>query len=70
MKYNYGQEVVVKDSAPVKYKPTCTGWIVGIRTADTEKVAREFNTIVGAGIYLIEFDDYPSGIEIPESFIS
>ena len=70
MKFEYGQSVIVSESAPKEYKPNCNGWVVGKRTADNEEIANEFKTSVGTGIFLIEFDDYPSGIEIPEIFLS
>jgi hypothetical protein len=69
MKYDYGQSVQVINSAPSTYKPDCKGCVVGIRNADTQAVATEFNVKVGTPIYTVEFDDYPAGIEIPENFL-
>jgi hypothetical protein len=67
--FDYGQTVRVTESAPEKWKPSSTGWIVGMRRADSEQLANEFNTYKNAMIYLVEFDELPDGIEIPEEML-
>jgi hypothetical protein len=69
MKYNYGEKVRVIRSAPSELKPGQLGWVVGYWTISTSELAIEFNQEIGSGIYTIEFEDKPSGIEIPEMFI-
>jgi hypothetical protein len=70
MKFEYGSKVKVTDTAPLKWKLASFGWVVGYREVDSEEVAAEFKQQIGTGIYLIEFEDYPRGIEIPEPYIS
>ena len=50
-------------------KPGQWGWVVGYWTISTPELATEFNQEIGSGIYTIEFEDKPSGVEIPEMFI-
>ena len=69
MKYDYGEKVQVIRSAPSGLKPGQWGWVVGYWTISTPELAHEFNQEIGSGIYTVEFEDKPSGIEIPEMFI-
>jgi len=69
VKCEYGQTVRVASSASSRCRPGSTGAVVGYRTADNPIALREFDQEIGTGIYLIEFEEYPRGIEIPEMYI-
>jgi hypothetical protein len=69
MKFEYGKLVRIVSDAPPKWNPDRKGWVVGYRTIDNPVAAREFNQEMGTGVYLIEFEENPSGTEIPEAFI-
>jgi hypothetical protein len=69
MKFDYGTEIIVNESAPPKYKPGNIGWVVGYREIKSIEMSNVFNQDIGCGIYTIEFEDDPDGIDIPEPYL-
>lgn len=67
--FNWGDSVIIKESAPKNYNPGYIGCICGMREIESTEEAKEFDVEISTKLYLIEFDDGNS-IEIPGYFIS
>ncbi|WP_068468630.1 hypothetical protein [Candidatus Protochlamydia phocaeensis] len=67
-KFDYGDTVIIKQNAPLCYKPGCIGSICGIRVINSIEIAKRFNQNINSELYLIEFDN-GQAIEIPKSFL-
>jgi len=66
--FNWGDTVIVKHTAPKRYKPGLRGCICGMRTIDSVEVAMQCDQMIDSELYLIEFDDGET-LEIPEYFL-
>jgi len=67
--FNWGDPVMIKQTAPECYKPGSIGSICGIRTINSLDIAQQFNQAMNSELYLIEFSDGKS-LEIPKAFLS
>ncbi len=67
--FNYGDVVVIKQDAPLCYKPGSWGSICGVRTIDNLDTSQRFKQPLNSKLYLIEFDDGET-LEIPQKFLT
>ena len=68
LQFNWGDSVLIKESAPECYMADCRGSIIGLRTIDSSRLAQEFDQLIDSDLYLIEFED-GKALEIPKSFL-
>jgi hypothetical protein len=68
MKFDYGDIVSIKSTAPIKYRPDNIGWICGITKIDSEFLINEYKLELNDYVYLVEYEDGSSNT-IPELFI-
>ncbi len=64
MRFTWGDSVRVIADAPECYRPGAIGSICGMRTADSDNVAEQFQCPIGSVIYIIEYTD-GSSTEVP-----
>lgn len=66
--FDYGDIVMIKQDAPLRYKPGSIGNICGIRIINNIETAKQFNQMMNSELYLIEFAD-GQALEIPKLFL-
>ncbi len=67
--FNWGDTILIKQTAPERYKPGFLGCVCGMRTIDSIELARQFNQKIGSELYLIEFANGET-LEIPTFFLT
>jgi hypothetical protein len=67
--FTWGETVQVNKDAPQDLNPLKIGSVCGIRSIDTDKLAKKLEMKVGNILYLVEFSDGKS-FEIPECYLS
>lgn len=66
-RFSWGEGVRIVDTAPQKYQGIGIGSVCGIRSIETEDVAKTFDEPVGSVLYLVEAPD-GQAIEVPGVF--
>jgi hypothetical protein len=68
MRFKWGDTVRIASKAPSDLRPGLFGSVCGIRTIDSENLARLMKEQIGTVLLLIEFGDGHT-VEIPERFL-
>lgn len=68
MKFEYGQTVLVRVTAPEAFRPGQTASVCGERSIENEETAKAFGEPLGTVLCLVEFSDGQAP-EIPERWL-
>ena len=67
-KFNWGDSVKVKNSAPQEFEPDSIGSICGMTQIDSNNAIKDLERNLTKIVYLVEFKDGHT-IEIPEDYL-
>jgi hypothetical protein len=67
-KFDYGEAVRISSSAPEKYHPSETGFVVGMVHIDAEEATAAYDCVGSDWLYTIELLD-GSSLQIPEKYL-
>jgi hypothetical protein len=68
MKFEYGQTVRVKATAPELFRPGQMVSVCGERIVESKEIAKAFGEPVGTVLCLVEFSD-GQAVEVPERWL-